>query len=152
MKRGHDMMNRLLAVLALAFATVMPLTADTWTDPDTDYTWTYRINSDSVEIYNGVGSAAISPSPTGAVTIPSMLAGRPVTCIGKYAFYNCSGLTSIHINAIALPEIANLNSSPMSVFDNTNNCPIYVPAVSMDAYKADDNWGIYSDRINAFGN
>ena len=75
-----------------------------------------------------------------------------LTSIGNYAFYNCSGLTSIHINAIALPEIANLNSSPMSVFDNTNNCPIYVPAVSMDAYKADDNWGIYSDRINAFGN
>ena len=43
MKRGRGMMKWLLAVWALAFAAEMPLRADTWTDPDTGYTWTYRI-------------------------------------------------------------------------------------------------------------
>ena len=60
------------------------------------YTWTYRINGDTAEIYNDY-SAAISPSPTGAVTIPSTLGGKPVTSIGSSAFCYCSGLTSVTI-------------------------------------------------------
>ena len=60
------------------------------------YTWTYQINGDTAEIYNYY-SAAISPKPTGAVTIPSALGGKPVTCIGSYAFSGCSGLTSVSI-------------------------------------------------------
>ena len=70
--------------------------ADTWTDPETGYTWTYRINGDTAELYNGY-SAAISPSPTNAVSIPSMLGGKPVTSIGYRAFSGCSGLTSVTI-------------------------------------------------------
>ena len=38
---------------------------------------------------------AISPNPTGAVTVPSMLGGYPVTSIGECAFWGCSGLTSV---------------------------------------------------------
>ena len=64
------------------------------------YTWTYRINGDTAEIYNN-GSAAISPSPTGVVTIPSMLGGKPVTSIEYAAFYNCNGLTSVHVTDLA---------------------------------------------------
>ena len=60
------------------------------------YTWTYRINGDEAEIYN-YGSVAISPKPTGAVTIPSMLGDKTVTSIGASAFYGCSGLTSVTI-------------------------------------------------------
>ncbi len=57
-------------MLAMAFAAAMPLMADTYyTETVGDYTWTYRINGDTAEIYGG-GSCAISPSPTGAVTIP----------------------------------------------------------------------------------
>ena len=67
------------------------------------YTWTYRINGDTAKIYgtyNGYPpyyTPAISPSPTGTVTIPSTLGGKPVTSIGGEAFYNCSGLTSVTI-------------------------------------------------------
>ena len=75
-------------------ALTLPLVADT--EKVGDYTWTYRINGETAEIYNK-GSCAISPSPTGAVTIPAMLDGKPVTSIGRYAFAYCSGLTSVTI-------------------------------------------------------
>ena len=80
----------LVAAVAAAFCA--------WADTETvgGYTWTYRINGDTAEIYNNY-SAAISPKPTGAVTIPSALGGKPVTSIGSYAFYGCSGLTSVTI-------------------------------------------------------
>ena len=84
-----------------------------WAETETvgGYTWTYRINGDTAEIYgydhwyeptdiiNDSGHIllpSISPT-TGAVTIPSMLGGKPVTSIGNYAFYNCSGLASVTI-------------------------------------------------------
>ena len=91
--------------------------ADTWTDPETGYTWTYRINGDTVELHKdplGGGilpQSVISSSTTGPVTIPSVLDGKPVTSIGNYsekvrdgvtsigegALYGCSGLKSVTI-------------------------------------------------------
>lgn len=40
---------------------------------------------------------AVSPEPTGAVTIPSTLGGVPVTGIGEKAFSYCRGMTSVKI-------------------------------------------------------
>ena len=84
-------------MMAAAAAVALGAWAAMWTDPDTGYTWTYRINGDTAEIRTESYSAAISPSPTGAVTIPSTLGGKPVTSIGYEAFVNCSGLTSVTI-------------------------------------------------------
>ena len=61
------------------------------------YTWTYRINGDTAEIYGNWPLPAISLTPKGAVTIPSTLGGKPVTSIGEEAFFGCSGLTSVTI-------------------------------------------------------
>ena len=84
------LMVALLAAIAVGCA---------WADTETvgGHTWTYRINGGTAEVYKGEGSAAISPSPTGAVTIPGTLGGKPVTRIGICAFYGCSGLTSVTI-------------------------------------------------------
>ena len=85
----------LVAAVAVAFGAWAD---DTWTDPDTGYTWTYRINGDTAEIYaKSSVSVAISPKPNGAVTIPSTLGGKPVTSIGEYAFESCIGLTEVMI-------------------------------------------------------
>jgi len=36
-----------------------------------------------------------------------------------------------------------------STFDDTNNCPIYVPSGSVNAYKSASGWSTYADRIQA---
>ena len=72
------------------------------------------------------------------ITIPD-----GVTSIGVYAFAYCSKLTSVTIKATTPPTLGS------SAFDNTNNCPIYVPAASVDTYKTATNWSTYADRIQA---
>ena len=66
-----------------------------------------------------------------------------VTSIGNYAFKYCSGLTSITIQATTPPTLGS------SAFSSTNDCPIYVPAESVDTYKTATNWSSYASRIQA---
>ena len=73
-----------------------------------------------------------------SVTIP-----KSVTRLGKWAFYECTDLTSITV----LPDFPPVGQSLM--LDSTNNCPIYVPAGSIDAYKSAQYWNEYADRIQA---
>ena len=74
-----------------------------------------------------------------SITIPNS-----VTSIGEIAFYGCSRLTSVTIHATTPPTLANINA-----FNRTNNCPIYVPAESVDAYMSATNWSLYTGRIQA---
>ena len=77
-----------------------------------------------------------------SINIPS-----GVTSIGQYAFSNCSGLTSVTVEATTPPTLAKANA-----FTNTNNCPIYVPSASVNAYKSANNWSTYASRITAILN
>ena len=90
-------MKRALAILAMAFAASG--WAATWTD-DNGMTWRYTISKGAVSL--GLGStvataSAVPRATTGNLTIPSTINGYPVTGIGRYAFFNCSGLTSVTI-------------------------------------------------------
>lgn len=93
-----------------------------------------------------------------SITIPDS-----VTSIGVFTFIYCSTLTSITIpNSVtsigetfvgcsSLTSITVLPETPPSLFngsfDDTNNCPIYVPSESIEAYKSAENWSDYADRI-----
>ena len=70
------------------------------------------------------------------ITIPSS-----VKSIGYMAFGNCQSLTKITVNAQSTFAIVDY------AFDNTNNCPIYVPNESLEAYKTTQGWSAYADRI-----
>lgn len=76
-----------------------------------------------------------------SLTIPDS-----VTTIGNYAFWGCGSLTSITCLAVTPPTLENY-SSQYSNFDNTNDCPIYVPCASVDTYKAASGWSNYASRI-----
>ena len=53
--------------------------------------YTYSIIGDTVTITDWDAAAS------GALVIPSTIEGKPVTSIGEYAFFGCSGLTSVTI-------------------------------------------------------
>ena len=61
------------------------------------YTWSYRVIDGGAMIVATNELCAVSPSPKGNVSIPSTLGGVKVTSIGKHAFRNCRGLTSVTI-------------------------------------------------------
>ena len=77
-----------------------------------------------------------------SVTIPAS-----VTYIGERAFGGCTSLQSITCKS-ATPPTLPYTMSTTGAFYNTNNCPIYVPAASVDAYKT--AWSHYASRIQGF--
>jgi hypothetical protein len=74
--------------------------------------------------------------------LTSCTIGSSVTSIGDGAFFQCASLTSITVNVVTPPRlIGNL------VFENTKNCPIYVPLQSVQTYKSASGWSEYASRI-----
>lgn len=86
----------------------------------------------------------------GMAELASVAIGSGVTYIGSSAFNNCYNLTSVTVNndGVVSQDIPTLGSN---VFDNTNNCPIYVPASAVDEYKESTStgWSEYASRIQA---
>ena len=80
---------------------------------------------------------------SGRTELSSVVIGNSVTSIGSSAFSRCSSLTSITLESATPPTLGS------SAFNNTNNCPIYVPSESVDTYKAASNWSKYASRIQA---
>lgn len=77
----------------------------------------------------------------GCIDLATIEIPNSVTSIGEQAFLYCPGLTAITVLAITPPSLGN------AVFNQTNDCPIYVPAGSVDAYKS--AWSAYASRIQA---
>ena len=104
----------------------------------------------------------LGQSTNGVVTIPNsvttigerafqrldymtqMYVGENVTSIGDNAFGTNSGMTSFTINALTPPTIGS-----ELFYSHGQNFIIYVPAASVDAYKAATNWSTYASRIQA---
>lgn len=74
-----------------------------------------------------------------AFTIPSS-----VTNIGNNAFTGCTKITTVTCEATTPPTLGGT-----SVFDSNKVTTIYVPAASVDTYKAADKWSAYASKIQA---
>lgn len=85
------MKKLLMLILGGILAAVMPLAAAT--EYANGYTWTYWESWDGNSVY----IVEVSPEPTGAVTIPSRLGGKPVTRIEMNALSGYSNMTSVTI-------------------------------------------------------
>ena len=82
-------------LLAAALLFAWGLRADTATVDG--YTYTYSVTDGKVEIGTGEKvKAAVSPNPTGRLTVPSELGGYPVTGLGESAFSG-TGVTDVTI-------------------------------------------------------
>lgn len=95
----------------------------------------------SVTIGNSVTSIG-SGAFGGCTGLASMTIPDSVTSIGESAFSRCTGLTSVTLETETPPTLGGI-----SVFYDTNNCPIYVPVSSVDAYKSAEGWSEYDSRI-----
>ena len=73
------------------------------------------------------------------MTIPSK-----VSVITSGIWENCSSLESLTFLSVTPPD---LGEHYASTFKNTNNCTLYVPSGSVNAYKAADGWKEYASRI-----
>lgn len=105
---------------------------------------TYSAECDS---NTSLTTATTKPEGYAYSAMTSAEIGSCVTSIGNAAFENCSSLTSITINAPTPPTLGS-----DWVFFNTNNCPIYVPSGSINAYKNASGWSNYSSRITGIPN
>lgn len=76
------------------------------------------------------------------VSMPSIELPSTITTIGDRAFLGMTNLNSFIIHAVTPPTLG------VSVFSNTS-CIIYVPAESVDAYKAASGWSGLASRIQA---
>lgn len=75
--------------------------------------------------------------------VETVVIGSGVTSIGDYAFANNSSVQSVTIYATTPPTLGS------DAFYGTNNCPIYVPSGSVNAYKTASGWNKYASRIQA---
>ena len=98
----------------------------------------------------GLTSVTISNSVTeigamafnGCSNITSITIPELVTNIGASAFYNCSNITHFTFKGETPPTIDKWTS-----FENTNNCPMLVPSIAVDAYKS--AMSSFASRITA---
>jgi hypothetical protein len=84
-----------------------------------------------------IGDSAInSLNSLLSITIPATL-----TSAGIGFLTGCSNLTSITCLATTPPTLGQYS------LNNSNNCPIYVPAASLNAYKTAPVWSTHASRI-----
>ena len=107
-----------------------------------DRSFLYCSGLTSVNIPNSVTSIN-EFAFSGCRSLTSITIPNSVTTIGGNAFYSCRSLTSVTVNATEPPTLG------LIAFTNTNDCPIYVPAASVNAYKHAINWSDYARRIQA---
>ena len=107
-----------------------------------------RVNSDTDGVCNISDSVTTIDSQAfhACREIKNIIVGSGITSIGNNAFSTFSTLQSITINATTPPTISQYTFNGNA----TNNCPIYVPAASVNTYKAASVWSTYySTRIQA---
>lgn len=103
------------------------------------------------EIPNGITTIAFAAFYESlrlqSVTIPAS-----VTTIEDWAFYYCESLKTVYCKPTTPPALGE------SVFDNSDDgndkpigCKIYVPEISVDAYKEAQNWSRYKSYIYGDG-
>jgi hypothetical protein len=107
------------------------------------YTFDEHTGLTSITIPNSV--TEISGSAFyGCTGLTSVTIGNGVTSIGWRAFHSCTGLTSMTVEATNPPS-CEVNKYNLGLAMPDYNIPLYVPAGSVDAYKAAKEWNRFTN-------
>lgn len=109
-----------------------------------DFSFLYCNSLTSVKIPDSVTQIGRSAF-LGCQNMRSVIIGNNVTDINNLAFVYCSGLKSITCKAATPPVftiVESMYSADLHPFegDDTTHCALFVPAESVEAYKAADGW------------
>lgn len=99
---------------------------------------------ESVTIGDGVTSIG-QYSFYGCTSLKSVTIGKGIRRIDDNVFVQCAKVTSLTVQASTPPTIKSYTLSGLS----NGELKIYVPASSLDAYKAATNWSAKADQIRA---
>ena len=77
----------------------------------------------------------------GCSSLSNITLGSNLSDIGEYAFHSCSNITAIH-NYSSVPQIITND-----IFNDVDKktCVLYVPAESIDLYRATDGWKVFNN-------
>ena len=100
-----------------------------------DYAFWYCSSLTSITIPNSVTSIG-SSAFEGCSSLTSITIPKSVTSIGDCAFWGCSSLTTVICEAVEVPELGGSVFWDIPISEAT----LYVPAESLDDYKAADQW------------
>lgn len=101
------------------------------------------MNFQTIDIPEGVTSVSFYKCANLVnVTIPSS-----VTEIVNAGFLGCTSLDYIRMLPTTPPTLESYGNKQYNNFNNSNNCPIYVPAASLTAYQTAPGWSNYASRI-----
>jgi len=88
----------LLRFISILIIITLPRFAYCLTEVVDGITWTYTVSNGKATVGGGSSSSpAIATSTSGAITVPTILGGVPVTGIAQYAFNNCANLVKVVI-------------------------------------------------------
>ena len=96
----------------------------------------------SLTIPNSVTSIGSSAFQN-CYSLTSLIIPDSVTSIGDRAFYDCYGLAEYHLKPTTPPTLSSTNA-----FNGIpDDCIIYVPQGSLEAYQTATNWATYASRM-----
>ena len=106
------MRSKQVKILFATVAAFVALCTQAATETVNGIEWEYTVTEEGTAVIESGGwyVPAIDQSTSGAVVVPSVLGGYPVTSIGRYAFWCCRGLTSVTIPN----SVTNIRSSAFS--------------------------------------
>ena len=84
---------------------------------------------------------------SGCTSLTSVTLPSTVAYVGAQAFRDCTSLQYVTVESTTPPSVSTWEF--INMFDNTNNCPIYVPSGSVETYKSASGWRRYASRIQA---